>query len=302
MHSLYFFFALGSFTAPLIAPPFLSGSSENATNDSDHHEDRRPFSSDVPTLFISLGAALALIAMPYFCFACCAFGNEFQRTSQACSRSDSVYSAREIVLIVLLITSSTLFCILEFGQVSFLPSFAVECELHLTKVQGSNLMALLFGIAAFSMPVVGLLSIKLSPNPILLGQCSLVTSGSLILLCWAERDRVLLHIGFALVGAGMGTMFANLLLWLEHHVPVTNQLTSYVIGVGCVGINAAPFLIGPLIEKLPMVFIYLHVAIIVVMDAALAAGFIIGRGIKTQRIENAPAEKSEWKEKVKMLA
>ena len=57
----------------------------------------------------------------------------------------------------------------------------------------------------------------------------------------------------------MGCNFANTFMWVEQYIAVTSKIAGFMsVGAG-IGVNIAPFLIGQLINDLPMILIYLQV-------------------------------------------
>ncbi len=54
-------------------------------------------------------------------------------------------------------------------------------------------------------------------------------------------------------------MFGNVLLWLEEHFVVSSRVTSLLAMAAGIGVNLAPLVVGQVIEKHPMVLIYLQV-------------------------------------------
>ena len=52
------------------------------------------------------------------------------------------------------------------------------------------------------------------------------------------------------------------MLWMEEHVTVTNKIGSALVIAASVGADAFPILLGQFITDLPMILIYMNLAVI----------------------------------------
>ncbi len=86
-----------------------------------------------------------------------------------------------------------------------------------------------------------------------------IISGNIILLICAQKDAAWLTVGYGVLGFGSGSLFGNILLWLEEHFEVSSRVTSVLAMAAGLGVNLAPLIVGQAIDTYPMILIYLQV-------------------------------------------
>jgi len=83
---------------------------------------------------------------------------------------------------------------------------------------------------------------------------------------------------FHLVGLGSGSVWGNVILWLEDYFRVTNKVASLLTVSASVGVNLAPLLVGQWVSIFPMSLIYLQVCVTAFMTVVYFSVLRIGRG------------------------
>ncbi len=204
---------------------------------------------------------------------------------------------------IIAITTLAILCFIggEFGIFNFLPAFAVKCELHLSKAQGVNILAVYFLCYALSRISCFFLTFCIPPRFLLaFVNILFIITGNIILLITAEKSPLFLTIGYGVLGFGSGSMFGNVLLWLEEHFVVTSRVTSLLAMAAGVGVNLAPLVVGQVIDIYPMILIYLQVSVTCVSVLVYGVVTWIGRDIlkeNQRRKKRLKEEKAERKQK-----
>ena len=82
------------------------------------------------------------------------------------------------------------------------------------------------------------------------------------------------------MGIGMASMFASAFLWLEQHVLVTNRIGSLMIISAGIGADLFPIVVGQLISSLPMLLMYLQVAVVLICLQLFGLSYYLGRSLR----------------------
>ena len=106
----------------------------------------------------------------------------------------------------------------------YIVAFCVKSDLGLTKIVGSQIAATLWGCFA-SMRFFSIFSAWfLKPIYLMFGNFIVAFLGAILFTIWGDQSVTLLWTGSALFGAGMASMFATAMLWVESHIKITNAI------------------------------------------------------------------------------
>lgn len=308
MHSLHFFFSVGAFVAPVLSRPFLAKETDDplgdGTNATEHHVGETRVGALFPLTSLIVWAA----CLPVFVFssrellAVCrrrrakaADPEEHKRRKEAEREKGAAQAhffgnavaVREKTAFLCLMVAFFLFYVCsEFSVISYLPTFAIHCELQLTRTEAADVMAISLLPFAVSRILVIFFAIKFSPTQILVFNLSLILTGNLIVNFIGYRDLTFLYIGGAFTGLGSGSMYGNTILWIAEYFPVKGRIASFLNGSGSIGVLFAPILIGATIEDTPMVLPRLQLCVTLFSIAVFAVcGLGLGRRIRRLEAE-----------------
>jgi FHS family Na+ dependent glucose MFS transporter 1 len=275
----YFLLGLGCLAAPLVAEPFL-------TNRDGHpipiHENGTIVLQQMP---FPVHYAYAVISASMVI--CCLLtltawwrdpdpsehpsrntNHEADRlTDVSCHNrsSSNRYLAWKVTAITLHLIFVHLYAGVEIGMGSFLVTFAVTSDLHLSKARGSYLTSMFWSTFTF-MKLGAMIVIPYIGNScnMLLG-ILIATTGSLILVPFASHDETMLWIGVALIGIGMSSVYACTFRYLEGFFPVTSLISGLTTFFFISGEFTFPFLISALIEHEPRFLLWVIMSCCIVM-------------------------------------
>ena len=83
---------------------------------------------------------------------------------------------------------------------------------------------------------------------------------------------------YAVSGLGMGSMYANALLWVEQFLPVRGRVAALLNSCGAVGVMLSPLILGNLIDLEPMALPYTQLAITLLSLLIFGLGSVFGAG------------------------
>lgn len=267
MNSMHAFFAFGSFLAPLVSTPFLSkqvreGVANITETDPDTNE---PDVTQITELYPMAGAALLLWSCGYLVQGIQKVARR-RKARQDQDEEDTPrgqapvihYTRTKKVMLSIIFLFMIIYMGLEFNNFNYIPTFGVESGYRLSKADGAKMMALYLGCYSLSRVVGSFLAFVLPAKFILVANGFFVVSGNLMLLIAADTNLTLTHVGFGLTGFGMGSTFANMLMWLESYMTVGSKVATLMIA-GCgIGVNIAPLTVGQFIKENAMIAIYLQ--------------------------------------------
>ncbi|CAG7727659.1 unnamed protein product [Allacma fusca] len=282
----YFFFALGSFVAPLMLNPFLleenSSSKANASENGSMFGGNDPSTTTTATIVqesqiyvpMCIAGGIILISASYilFLFFCNKYKPEEEVFPvQDVPRKRSIVSAVSVVIdldkgwtrnkLMLVILSAVVlsgYQGMEVSTVQFLPTFAHNIALKLPEPEAALVTSGLTG-AFTAGRFLGILIVffKLPPTVILLANMVLSFTGNIILCLFATDNLNCLWAGAVLLGLGYSTIFPCVYDYIEKYLTVTNFIgTVFIVSGGGVA-GLYPFILGPFVETHPLVLTYL---------------------------------------------
>ncbi|XP_059099098.1 sodium-dependent glucose transporter 1-like [Tigriopus californicus] len=305
MHSIHFSFSAGSFLAPLLATPFLSDLEDNTP-------------SRITLFYPLIGGIAMLVSTGFLLFVREEWIEHQQSTNNTHVERDGAESGgptpkvakqqsltkAKLSLVVLVGVFVFLYAGAEYSLANFLTTFAVECQLQLSKTQGAELTAIYWGAFAVMRLAAIFAAIRLDPKHVMGFSfiCSLV--GGVALSIWAEHSFLALQIGTGILGVGMASVYATGILWLEGYVLITGRLGCLFPIAASIGPDTYPILVGHFIEDWPMLLMHLMLATMVGCILLFMLAACIGRRVQSENqleIEKEGAEEADEKIEMKPL-
>lgn len=122
---------------------------------------------------------------------------------------------------------------LSFG--GLLATFAVKCDLHLSKTTASYMTSLYWAaFTFFRLFSIALVSCLSSRSMMHVSLC-LIAVGNIILLPFGNQYEWALWLGSGLMGIGVSSVYPTLWGYLEDVIPVTGKITSLITIASCLG-------------------------------------------------------------------
>ncbi|KAI1282602.1 hypothetical protein HDE_12977 [Halotydeus destructor] len=281
MQSMHFAFGLGGLVAPLLASPFLSagevpieGLALNVTSATENSCSPAELQVYIPYAIVGTACILSAILFLYL-FICHRHTEEHHSRKEKAEenmaagvKDEPIWTRR----IVVLLTALFLFTLLGFevGMGSFITSFAVMSDHHLTKQVGAYMTSLYwFTYTFFKLIFIPLIAkigmygnITLELGILVVANIFLVPFGNSVLWC--------LWVGVALVGIAITTLWAAVFVLLESYFPVTSGIASFLTVSACVGEWVYPVIMGYAMEADPQLFLWVIFACTVICCALFA--------------------------------
>ncbi|KAI1286424.1 Major facilitator superfamily domain-containing protein 4A [Halotydeus destructor] len=265
MQALHFSFGLGSLVVPLVVSPFLTagevpieGLESNVTN---LGLECRPEELRIRTPYAILGCYSLTVALAFLYLSCYhrqtdAHPSRLAKTDDSVGgvKRDLVWSKR----IAILLAGMFLFTLLgfEIGMGSFITSFAVMSDHHLSKQVGAYMTSLYFGtytfFRLFAIGFVGRMSIFVN----ITGELCILVIANFFLVPFGNSVEWCLWVGVALAGMGISTIWAAIFSLLESRFPVTSGVASFLSVCTCLGAWVYPVIMGYAVEAHPQMFLY----------------------------------------------
>lgn len=274
MHSIHLSFSIGGLIGPLLSKPFISDSVFEAPME-------LLFGlASIPTVIVGiLLFVYAVVRRPYFINKRSTEQDEDSTKFQ----TPNQLGIESILLIALMFVFFIIHVVVEFSNFSYIPTMAVKLDLHLSEREGANILA--FFMAGFSC-ARGLaipLAVKVPAKYFLMANLTLILIGSALLTTLGQSEKWILEVGYVLSGLGMGSMFVNSWVWLEHYLTIGYRVANiFNIGSGIATV-ISPLFIGNLVNDFPMVLILTQLTAAVVAVFIFSFGSCLGSKILQKR-------------------
>ena len=319
LHSIHFAFALGAFISPIIAEPFLCNKEELEIKLKDQHdfdglnqtiesnninstilnEECFEDTYSIPGMFIlypTIGFLTTLSSIGYLIYAI------KDRNKKA--RSDLISEKRnghdishgniedegkhklqkEKVYRTLLIITLLAFLFVYVGMEvmfgTYISTFAVESNLHLSRQEAARVNAAFWGSFAAMRFASVFIAFRISSLYQLMFSFSLCGIGIIVLSSAAEVSVKVLFVCCAVMGTGMASIWACGILWLKQHINVTNRIGSFMIVAGSLGGNSFLIMMGQFISGFPMLLMYLEVILVFLCVVIFTFGFFVAKRLE----------------------
>ena len=306
MHSIHFAFAIGCFIAPVIAEPFLSNkrlTPEDANTTIFHNMTLTVNETDIDysiedsdtsgmtTLYPIVGVFIIFTSIGYLIYGfreCRNLETAFKSTTSVASQTLNGNKHKghkqndllKLWLVILLVAFIFLYVGMEVMYGTFVATFSVKSDLRLSRQEGAKITSIFWGSFAAMRFSAILISIKLSALSQMILSFTLCVIGSISLVIAGDVYKYVLCVSSGLMGAGMASVYACGILWIEQHITVTNKIMSSMIISGSIGADLFPIILGQFMATFPMILMYLQVAVVFMCILLFSTSYLITRLIK----------------------
>lgn len=176
--------------------------------------------------------------------------------SQISSPGDNESTGRVVEIVLL---GSLLLGCLEgagYSNSSFIPTFAVFCDLHLSKQEGAVMYSLLSGSAAVTLLACAWIATRVSSRDMLYIGTTLFLVGNISLLYASSQSVDLMILSVVLLGAGYAIFAPNTYSFLSQQLSLTNGMFGCFTFTKSVGRSLAAYVTGLWIQDHPAVLVY----------------------------------------------
>lgn len=317
---LQLMYGAGSLIAPLIAEPFLvavdrEAANANRTDVEIFHPERTaliyPFS--MLAGFMAFNAVLALVIWiahpdtpdhPSRDQDTCSVSTEQsddmeELEKRTCEVSVGIEGPESIAAKtdhtnkwkILTILCVVVFMHVYFGlQVSFgsyLMTFAVHCDLKLSKSTGAYLTSLYWTMFSVTKLAAIFFVRRIGHEMSILMSLAVMVMGAALLLPMGSRDAGFLWTGVALEGIGISSIFGCVFGFMEDYFPVTDLIPSFVAMSSVLGELSFPLLISYFIEAEPQILML----VLFISTGILSVFFIVVITVcKTKLTQQVPSK------------
>ena len=285
MQGLHFSYALGSTLSPLLAEPFLSPDRpplniSGMVNVSDPHQ-------TIPFVNITDYAQQSQIQVPYSIVASVSFLasillltlyflNPYKdplRTLSHLKSSQSMEITDESVnlipmrlprsyFVTIIILGGSILCFyagIELNTFTYLPAFAVNIDLHLSKSTGAFMTSVTSASYTVSRGLSIFLATRFKTTTLLYFNFSIIGVGNLLVLRYANSSETMLWVGLIVMGFGFSSVFPGIYAFLEERINVTNTVCGFFMFASSLATTINPIIEGKYIEKYPLTFVYINI-------------------------------------------
>lgn len=300
MQGLQLFRGFGYIIAPIMVKPYLNEFTYNTNNTNNtsngmngnvshtissyNGKIHTPFLN--VTIMMSIGSILLLLLYIYRHFKTylwfCKTNDQCETMEQQQKVSVKVNNDQEyqtnIYYVTIMIILASLFYLFFYEEViiTYLPSFCAHIQLHLDKNETTMLSSIFNGFNLMG-KVISIFLVTRISNLKFLYSCMLVTSISLLVLfLYGDNNRVLLWIGFCILGIGLSGVVGSLYALLEESLHMTPLLCGFMNTIGTLGNVITPLILATSMEQNPMnlislsaIYTFLCAIIIVIMNVMI---------------------------------
>ncbi|KAI1282591.1 hypothetical protein HDE_12974 [Halotydeus destructor] len=252
MQAMHFAFGVGGLVVPLLASPFL-------------------YSGEVLIEGVATNATLAIenscspeklqVYIPQT-------DEHYSRKvkaeeKKAAGDKDELFWTKKIVVSV---TALFMFTLLGFevGMGSFITSFAVMSDHHLTPQVGVYMTSLYWFTHTFFKLIFIPLIVKIGMYGNIILELSILILANVFIVPFGNSIVWCLWVGVALVGIALATLWAAVFVLLESYFPVTSGIASFLTVSACLGEWVYPVIMGYAMEADPQLFLWVIFACTVI--------------------------------------
>ena len=313
LHSIHFAFAFGAFVAPIIAEPFLCNKSssiemeenlntlqteqsqiQNSSIESSACFQNHYSISGMHILYPIIGITALLSSFGYLVYAIKHFQedtdekkiyvNKQEKAEQIdkkeieCLDKTQMMYKRTVVIILLAFLFTYVGLEIMFG--TYIATFAVESELHLSRQEAALVNAAFWGSFALMRFASIFIAFRINSLYQLMFSFTMCGLGITTLVIAAEKSVYLLYICSGVMGTGMASIWACGILWLKQHINVTNRIGSFLIVSGSLGGNSFLIIMGQFISQYPMLLMYIEICLVFLCILIFLTGYFVAKRIK----------------------
>ena len=200
-----------------------------------------------------------------------------KESSEASSEAKEVYWDYKFLVVL----GNFLICFytgVEINGFSFLPDFVYYSTMRLSKSTGAYMTSVMSAAFAAFRGLNIVTATKISSERMLHIHFCILSFGNILLLFAGYTASVsLTWVSIVIMGMGMSCMFPTICSYMEERIVVTNFLTGMFIFSASLNTIISPLLVGLLIRKFPLIFIYFNVVSLIVCSAIFLGLFVIER-------------------------
>ena len=218
-HILAFTFSLGAFVGPLIASPFVG--------------------KEISSLYSLYGLLTGIASIPYLAI----FINDLRKgqsgetgVNEEKSADDDDDDTNEkgeelkyrIVFLTLMGSFFFTTAAVELSFGSLLATYSVQkSDLGMGKTEAAYLTSLFWGTHTAARLIIIPVSYKVHPLRVLISNMTVTVIGFAVLVPFGGNSRLALQISSAVIGLGLGSLFATAYVWVEEKTPVSGKIAGF---------------------------------------------------------------------------
>ncbi|RWS21913.1 sodium-dependent glucose transporter 1-like protein, partial [Leptotrombidium deliense] len=163
-------------------------------------------------------------------------------------------------------------CAIQDTVMQFWFTFAVNCDLKLTKSQTAFMLSAMTTSYSLSSLIGVYVTTKVKPFTILISLLIMIAMGNIIHLFFANTSLAMLWIGGLIEFAGFGGFFATVINYMQSKVGLTTRMCSVLVLSSYLasGIGYTAF-IGYYVEARPMILIYSNIGCTAIVASLMFA-------------------------------
>lgn len=298
IQAMHFMNGVGAIIAPLMAQPFLVEKNETVENrikmmntsldldpDGDPQEVRLiyPFSI-LSSILLSTGVSFLCLYIfyPETEEHESRMKTEESMKHEANRRRDSIET--DVLLIksknkkfvkVLFIFLAMMYMFSLMGTetclLSYITTYAVKSDLHLSKTTGTRLTALFSTMFTISIIPAVIMTRWFSNKMCILIELFILMTGSSLMFAFGNESAVMLAVGIGITGIGISSIYGFLFGYMEDLFPVTNVMGSLIAVSAMTGESGLPLVVSLFIESFPNILLW----VMIVGSTILTADFLL---------------------------
>jgi fucose permease len=170
-------------------------------------------------------------------------------------RTTPTYRAFKTLAIGLMMCFMPIYYGLEMTVGSFLTTFSVESDLHLSKASGAYMTSVYWSMFTFvRLSTVFYIDYLGAEMNVIMNLCVILVA-NVFLIPWGATYEWCLWVGSTLMGVGCSSIWASALGYLEDYFPVSSRIVSLIMMSTALGDFVFPFVISHKITEYPNVFL-----------------------------------------------
>ena len=278
MHSIHFAFGLGAFISPLVSEKFLMTKNTNTTSTlllPDNEINQENISnvnhmvypvSGIKVLYPILGIFTIFVSFGYLLFAIKDLKTHCKKKIESFNYKEPLKEAKSnannYIIIGLILVFLFLYAGMELMYATYLTTFSVQSDLHLSRQMGARVTSTFWGSFAFMRFLAIFVAVRVSPVGTLVFSFFLSVVGCTLLAVFGETSTQALFILTAFMGVGMAPIYASSMLWMDKFMTVTNKIGGLMSVAASIGADSFPLFLGQFIADFPMLLMYMQVGVI----------------------------------------
>ncbi|XP_054156879.1 major facilitator superfamily domain-containing protein 4A-like [Oppia nitens] len=163
----------------------------------------------------------------------------------------------KLLLLILAANTIGLVTAIMWTYSNYWLAFAQSSQSRLTNQMANNISIVMWAAFSISRAICVVLSYYVSPIPVTYACFTVLLVSQILFLIFQGKSIAIMWTGSALIGFGLGPIFANIYQLIESITPVTNLVGALFIFTIGVYMTITSLLLGAYVEQCPMIFIYM---------------------------------------------